>query len=177
MMLSEETLREFLSEKHPAYDFEIRNGEYVLVSPHDFISSTTCTRMSHLLNAWVMPRKAGFVSDSNGGFRYDDGDLMAPDVAFISAERMPSLPKVYALAIPELVIEIQSSSDREAAVRAKLALLLEKGSTAAIYIDPRKRRFEIHRTGRDPEIFIDSDTVTIEDVLPGFSFPLAELWP
>ena len=177
MMLSEETLREFLSEKYPAYDFEIRNGEYVLVSPHDFISSTTCTNMCYLLASWVRPRKLGYVSESNGGYRYEDGDLMAPDVAFISVERMPTMPLVYALAVPELVVEIRSSSDRERAVRAKLALLLEKGSTVAIYVDPRRQRFEIYRMDREPEIFTGDDMVTIEDVLPGFSFPLAELWP
>jgi len=36
------------------------------------------------------------------------------------------LPSVYALAVPERVIEVQSSTDLERAVRAKLAPLLEK---------------------------------------------------
>ena len=172
MMLSETSIREFLAEKHPAYDFEIRNGEYVLVSRHDFIASNSSGQMFSLINAWVRPRRLGSVSDSKGGYRYDDGDLLAPDVAFISIERMPDLPQVYALRILEQVVVVQSSSDRESAVRAKLRLFLEKGSTAAIYIDPRKRRFEIQRLSREPEISTSDDTVRIEDVRPGFAFRL-----
>jgi|GEM_PF-2131467 len=170
MMLSETSIREFLAEKHPAYDFEIRNGEYVLVSRHDFIASNSSGQMFSLINAWVRPRRLGSVSDSKGGYRYDDGDLLAPDVTFISIERMPDLPQVYALRILEQVVVVQSSSDRESAVRAKLRLFLEKGSTAAIYIDPRKRRFEIQRLSREPEISTSDDTVRIEDVRPGLRF-------
>jgi len=50
----------------------------------------------------------------------------ALDVASLSSERLPILPSVYALAVPERVIEVQSSTDLERAVRAKLAPLLEK---------------------------------------------------
>jgi len=62
-------------------------------------------------------------------------------------------------------------------VRAKLARLLAKGTIVAIYVDPRSHQFEILRTGRAFQIFEDGDTVTIPDVLPGFSFSLVDLWP
>ncbi len=106
-----------------------------------------------------------------------DGDLLAPDVAFISVDRMPTLPEVYASGAPEIAVEIRSSSDREMNVRAKLARLLAKGTIVAIYVDPRSHQFEILRTGRAFEIFEDGDTVTIPDVLPGFSLSLVDLWP
>jgi len=79
--------------------------------------------------------------------------------------------------VPELVVEVQSSSDREYAVRAKLELLLAKGSIVAIYVDPREHRFEILRADRESQIFQHGETVTIPDVLPGFSLPLVDLWP
>ncbi len=88
-------LQRFLEQTHTGYDYEIRGGEYVLVSPHDFVSTTTCTRLSYFLNAGILPRNLGFVSDSNGGFEFDNGDVLAPDVAFISRERLPSSPEVF----------------------------------------------------------------------------------
>jgi len=110
MMRFETSLREFLAEKHPAYDFEIRNGEYVLVSPHAHVGGEATKSWLRLLQRRVSLRS-----------RRPD----APDVASLSSERLPMLPSVYALAVPERVIEVQSSTDLERAVRAKLAPLLE----------------------------------------------------
>jgi len=70
-----------------------------------------------------------------------------------------------------------SLSYRERAVRAKLEVLLAKGSIVAIYVDPREHRFEILRADRESQIFQHGETVTIPDVLPGFSLPLVDLWP
>jgi Uma2 family endonuclease len=171
------TLQLFLEQTRTGYDYEIRDGEYVLVAPNDIVASNTAGQFFSILNAWAKPRKLGTVTESNGGFIFEDGDLLAPDVAFISVARMPTLPDVYARGAPEIAVQIRSSSDREKNVREKLARLLAKGSIVAIYIEPRSHQFEILRAGREPEIFQDGDTVTIPDVLPGFSFSLVDLWP
>ncbi|GAC1594095.1 MAG: hypothetical protein NVS3B28_24550 [Candidatus Velthaea sp.] len=115
--------------------------------------------------------------ESNGGFRYEDGDLMAPDVSFISRERLPSVPRSFAHAIPELVVEVQSSTQRPSAVRAKLALLLEKGSTLGLLIDPGTHAVEVHRPGSETVALQDGDTIDLDAVLPGLRIAVTDLWP
>jgi Uma2 family endonuclease len=173
----EETLREFFSRQHSGHDVEVRNGEIVVVSPHDLISSSVVLNFGGVLNSWVRQRRLGHVFESNGGFRYDDGDLMAPDISYISRERLPEVPRSFANATPELVVEVQSSTQRASAVRAKLALLLAKGSTVGVYVDPGTRRVEIHRRDADPEIYADGDTFELPDILPGLRIEVTSIWP
>lgn len=173
----EDAIRAFLYEQHPVHDVEIRNGEIVVVSPHDLLSSNVVVRLVRLLSAFVEDRGLGFVFESNGGFRYEDGDMMAPDVSYISRERLPTVPRSFAEAVPELVIEIQSSTQRANAARAKLALLLEKGSTVGVYVDPGTHRVEIHRLDEAVVVLGDGDALELPDILPGLQIPVAEFWP
>jgi Uma2 family endonuclease len=173
----EDMLREFLTGQHSGHDVEIRNGEIVVVSPHDLVSSSVVVNLASELNAWVRTHNLGHVFESNGGFRYDDGDLMAPDVSYISRERLPHVPRSFAKAVPELVIEVQSSTQRASATRAKLQLLLQKGSTVAIYIDPGSHHVEIFRDGAAPEVYTDGQSFELADILPGLRISVASLWP
>src|SRR5450432_492424 len=151
----ENVLREFLNGQHSGHDVEIRNGEIIVVSPHDLISSSVVLNLGGILNAWVREHGLGHAFESNGGFRYEDGDMMAPDISYVSIERLPHVPRSFATVVPELVVEVQSSTQRASATRAKLLLLLEKGSTAGIYVDPGSHRVEIHRRDAPVEIYGD----------------------
>lgn len=173
----EDALRAFLDSQHPARDVEIRNGEIVVVSPHDLLSSNVVVRLVSIVSRFVDERKLGHVFESNGGFRYDDGDMMAPDVSYISRERLPAVPRSFANAVPELVIEVESSTQRPNAIRAKLALLLEKGSSVGLYVDPGTHRVEIHRIDELPIICGDGDAIELPDILPGLRIEVTALWP
>jgi len=173
----ESDLRAFLSEQSSDHDLEIRNGEIVIVSPHDLLSSAVVVELAALLSAHVRKHRLGFVFESNGGFRYIDGDLMAPDVSFVSRERLPSVPRSFAQVIPEIVVEVQSSTQRSAAVRAKLALLLEKGSTIGLLVDPGLQTVEVFTVGRLPQILRNGDTIEFGKILPDFSISVSDLWP
>ena len=81
-MITYEGLREVIQRTYPDCDVEIQDGEYVVVSPHDLLSSSVVVRLVGLLDAWVRPRKLGYVFESNGGFEFPDGDKRAPDVSF-----------------------------------------------------------------------------------------------
>ena len=175
--VSYDALRRVIQRTYPAYDLEIRDGEYVVVAPHDAVSSNVVIRLGGLLDAFVRTNKLGHVFDSNGGFRYPDGDKLAPDVAYVSRERLPVLPRTFARVIPELVVEIRSGAQTQRATRNKLASLLAKGSSVGLYIDPGRHVVEVHRPDAEPLVLGDGDRVEIPDLLPGFGFAVAELWP
>jgi Uma2 family endonuclease len=173
-----EAIHDFLERQHPEHDVEIREGEIVVVSPHDLVSSNIVLRLGGRLSRFVEAHALGYVFDSNGGFRYADGDLMAPDITYISRSRLPSVPRAFATdAIPELVVEVQSSTQNGRAVRRKLETLLDKGSTVGLYVDPGARRVEIHRAHRPPVVLAGDDVLELPDVLPGLRIPLPEIWP
>ncbi len=162
---------------YPAYDLEIRNGEYVVVAPHDFTSATLVIEIATRLRNWVGETKRGRLFDSNGGVLFADGDLMAPDVTYVSRERLPSVPRSFARVVPELVFEIRSGRQSERACRAKLQMLLSHGIDVVVFVDPGKRVWEIHRANTVPIILLDGDRFELPDILPGFSAVVDELWP
>ena len=172
-----EGVRKVIQRTYPAYDVEIREGEYHIVAPHDCVSSNVVMRLGTRISAWVEPRKLGSVFDSNGGIVFPDGDKMAPDVTYVSRERLPVIPRSFAHVVPEIVVEVRSSRQTERATRRKLETLLAKGVDIGVYIDPGQRVVEIHRAGAVPLSVRSGERVEFPDVLPGFSFVVDELWP
>lgn len=170
-------LRGVVRRQHAAHDLEIRHGEYVVVAPHDNLSAALVMEIGARILAWARPERRGHVFDSNGGILFPDGDLVAPDVTYVSRERLPAVPAAFARVIPELAFEIRSAKQRESACRAKVALLIGKGIDVVVYVDPSRRLVEIHRPGREPVVLGPGDRFTVPDVLPGFGFALDELWP
>jgi Uma2 family endonuclease len=172
-----EGVRKVIQRTYPAYDVEIREGEYHIVAPHDMVSSNVVMRFGLRLGAWVESRKLGSVFDSNAGLIFPDGDKMAPDVTYISRERLPVIPRSFARVIPEIVVEVRSSRQTERATRRKLETLLAKGVDVGVYIDPGQRVVEIHRAGWPPVVLGAGERLEVPDVLPGFGFLVDELWP
>ncbi len=172
-----EGVRKVIQQTYPAYDVEIREGEYHIVAPHDMVSSNVVMRLGWLLGAWIKSSKLGNVFDSNGGLIFPDGDKMAPDVTYVSRERLPVIPRSFARVIPELVVEVRSSRQSERATRRKLETLLAKGVDVGVYVDPGQRIVEIHRSGAKPIVLAAGELFVVPDVLPGFGFVVDELWP
>ena len=162
---------------HPAYDLEIRNGEYVVVAPHDYVSARLVVKIAARIDRWTEETHAGLVFDSNAGVLFADGDLMAPDVTYVSRKRMPAVPRSFSRILPELVFEIRSGKQRERACRAKLQTLLDRGIEVVVFVDAGKRVWEIHRSGAEPVVLHDGDRFELPDILPGFSVVVDELWP
>jgi Uma2 family endonuclease len=98
-------------------------------------------------------------------------------VLFISHERLARITtKAFMDVAPELVAEILSPDDRWSDVRKKLREYLEAGVIVVLIVDPEERSVSTYRSMTDVREFKENDTLTIEDVLPGFSVPVAELF-
>ena len=122
----------------------------------------------------------GMSYGANIGFHLPSGAVRAPDASWISQERCDSLtPSERRGTIdgaPDFLVEIRSRSDRLPPFLAKLAEWLAGGARLCWGIDPRNRRAYIYRTGQDePEILENPETLSGEDVLPGFVFEVRRL--
>ena len=112
-------------------------------------------------------------------FQLPSGAVYGPDAAWITQERYDALWEgEYASTIPgapDFVVEVRSRTDRIADGLAKMQEWMDGGAKLGWYIDPYARRVYIFRAGRELEILDDPETLSGEDVLPGFVLEVRRL--
>lgn len=172
-----EKLQAKLQDDPNDYQLELRDGEIIVMGPSDIISSYIGAQFSRLLGNWVYPRRLGYVFDSSGGFILPNADLTAPDVSYVSREKMPRTVRYFSEIVPDLVVEIKSQSDRISTLQQKIAMFLDQGVQVGIFIDPDELTATLYRSQQEPIVFQDGDTLTLPDLLAGWELQISELWP
>src|SRR2546421_12864101 len=180
---------EKLQALYPDNQIELREGKIIIMGPSDSASGEIGARFSTLLGTWVYSHNLGRVLDASTGFRMPNGDLLSPDVSFVSRERLKQNPRTYLSVVPELIVEIKSSRDRVRDLEEKIALFLSQGVQVGILIDPDTHTVSVFRSGGlskhagtgEPVSQVttlrDGDTLTIPELFPGWEIPVASLWP
>ena len=162
--------------------YEIVDGElYVSKQPH-WHHQFVCNRIWELLQTWSRQTKAG-MANSAPGLIFDDDDDVAPDVVWISQERLAKSlhPDGKLHAAPELAIEVLSPGtmnerrDRE----IKLKLYSRRGILEYWVVSWQDRRLDVYR--REDAALKLYSTLYANDLLqspllPGFSFQVSQLF-
>ncbi len=78
---------------------------------------------------------------------------------------------------PDLAVEIVSPDDRPGKIAAKVAHWLQFGTRLVIVVCPEGRRARVHRPGHPPRDLGEADVLDGEDVMPGWTLPLPQLFP
>lgn len=178
---------ERLQALYPENQIELREGKLIIMSPSDGVSGVVGMRFGWFLTSWVVEHKLGEVMDSSTGFRLPNGDLLSPNVAFVSRTRLKKITRSYLSVVPELIVEIKSSSDRIRGLEEKIALFLGQGVEVAILIDPDKRVVSLYRNGGitddDGEVIPrkttlqNDDLLTIPELFPDWEIAINRFWP
>ena len=168
------------ADDNPLWQFEISAEGELIVTPMPGQQSSRAEGVSYgELYLWT--RDNGGVSyPSSMLFRLPGGARRIPDAAWITQERSDNLtPSEIHGAIngaPDFVVEIRSRTDRLPPFLAKMAEWMAAGARLGWGIDPRQRRAYIYRPDQDePEILDNPETLSGEDILPGFTFPVRRL--
>jgi Uma2 family endonuclease len=172
-----EKFRSQLSPEYEDYQLELHEGNIVVMGPSDIVSSEIGVRLTAFLFAWIAPRKLGRVFDSSGGFILPNTDLRAPDVSFVSRERLRKTVRAFGELVPDLVVEIKSRTDRIKKLQTKIQMFLELGARVGILIDPDEQTVTIYRSGSEPTVLNNQQTLTIPELFPDWELPVSELWP
>jgi Uma2 family endonuclease len=119
-----------------------------------------------------------FNSDTRFSFPGDPPSWAAPDVAFVSAERLPTgeIGEGYSRRIPDLVVEVKSPSNTEAEIFEKIAVYLAGGVRLVWLVRPIQRTVTVFRPLGPEQILVEEDVLDGEDVLPGFRLALSDLF-
>ena len=180
---------EKLQALYPDYQIELREGKIIIMSPSDSASGEIGARFMTLLGTWVYNHNLGRVLDASTGFRMPNGDLLSPDVSFVSRERLKQNPRTYLAVVPQLIVEIKSSRDRIRELEEKIALFLSQGVQVGILIDPDTHIVSVYRPGGlsknadggDPNpqatTLRDGDALSVPELFPGWEIPITSLWP
>jgi len=172
-----EQLQGILCEAHLDYQLELVDGKIIIMGPSDIVSSEIGAELVRLLLNWVKPRKLGRVFESSGGFILPNSNLTAPDVSFVTADRLKQSKRYFAELVPDIVVEIKSQSDRLKRLREKIQSFIELGAKVGILIDPDKRTVTIYTPTAEPAVLRDGDMISIPELLPGWEIAVTELWP
>lgn len=127
---------------------------------------------------FVLPRSLGFVyTELRCTF---SGRSLVPDLCFIAQGRIPrgeggDLAEDIRLA-PDLMIEIISPGQTIKDLSARLRWCVEQGVRLGWLIQPTKRRVYVFRPDHPESMLELGDSLSGEDVLPGFNLPLNELF-
>ena len=136
---------------------------------HGCVVAATATNLA----AYVHERGLGVVV-INVGFQIerDPDTVLSVDIAFVSAERDVDTEGFFP-GPPDGAIEVVSAADLYADIQEKTLALLRAVCRVVVVVDPRTRSVRVHRsTGA----IAMADAIAIEDVVPGWSLPLAKIF-
>jgi Uma2 family endonuclease len=104
--------------------------------------------------------------------------VVGADGAFITNASLPirQSPEGYLETIPELILEVMSKNDSVPAVESKVGDYLRAGVRVVLVANPATRMVTAYRLGQTPQIFQETDMLSVDDVLPGLQVPVAELF-
>ena len=157
-----------------------KTGELVIMPPTGGNTGRRNIKISAQLENWSSVNNLGEAFDSSTLFVLPNGARRSPDAAWIRRDRWDALTleqqDKYPPICPDFVIELVSPSDSVEELRQKMQEYLDNGAVLGWLIDPKTRRVEVYRTGRNKEILESPATLSGEDVLPGFVLNLQPIY-
>jgi Uma2 family endonuclease len=165
----------------PEFDrYELIEGELVEVSPasgdHGEVGSELHGRLWAYLHGRIVGRL--FILDPGFVIARNPDTLLAPDIAFVSAERLAPgqrFPQYVGFA-PDLAIEVVSPSNSRRELQRKVRLYLAAGTRLIWLVRPAQRTVTVIGRDQPERVLTENDTLDGGAVLPGFTLPLRELF-
>ncbi|HEX6853639.1 MAG TPA: Uma2 family endonuclease [Candidatus Polarisedimenticolaceae bacterium] len=162
------------------YARELQAGFLVSEPPAGGRHGDTALALGSALRRHVREHRLGRVLANDTGFvlaRRPD-TVRAPDVAFVTKERWENYsdPSGFLPGPPDLAVEVLSASNTPGEMHAKVADFLAAGARLVWVVDPEAKTVAVYRTLLAPR-FVGLDGVLDgEEVVPGFTLPVAEIF-
>jgi Uma2 family endonuclease len=188
-LVTAEELLVWPEELHFAWRYELVEGRIVRMPPIGLEHSDATQPLFVALRAFVRANGLGLLTMPETGFllyRSVDGDIvLAPDMGFVSAERAARLPpsgtperKQYLPLAPDLAVAVASPDQYRPERARKAQLYLARGTRLVWVVWPNRRQADSWRPGMErPAATLGvGDVLDGEDVVPGFTYPVANLF-
>ena len=160
--------------------YELIEGELIEMAPAGGRHGNIGVRIVGFLFQYIYKTNLGELFGADTGFflQRDPDTVRAPDAAFIAMERIPpdGIPSGFIDTIPDLVVEVVSPSDRASQVQAKIEQWIEHGVKLVWLVHPEQRSITVYRSLSEVHALHESDTLTGDPVLPGFSCAVSDIF-
>ena len=159
---------------------ELIDGELCKMAPTGTEHSDIASILVAALINVVHPARLGRVYESNAGYRMASGNVLSPDVSFISAARLKGRRADYKRFFkggPDLAVEILSPDDSYRKTVGKLGEYFQNGTVLAWIIDADEKTVEVFtKPDRADGNLTLTDTLTAGALVPDFQLALATLF-
>jgi Uma2 family endonuclease len=143
---------------------------------HGLVTTEFCFQIAH----HVKTKRLGSAFAVTGFRLFPDRETtLFPEVAFVREKRLPPREERerFLNLAPDLAVEIYAPTDRIKILQKKLDAYAEAGTPLVWVAYPRRRSISVHPLGREPFELAPVDILDGDDVLPGFSIRVGELFP
>ena len=159
--------------------YELVKGELIEMAPPGGIHGGIAANLVAALHPYVRQNNLGQIMVETGyNLERDPDTVRAPDVSFIRAERVSpeGLPRGFVTGAPDLAVEVVSPSDTAAEVEAKVHDYLRSGTQRVWVVYSSTRRIVTYSVDGSVRWYHEGDSLQDEELLPGFSLPLREIF-
>ena len=179
LMTAEEFLEWTLREENHDRFFELVRGEVVEMPPAGRYHGFICLNVGSILRTYAARHGKGYACGNDSGvlIEREPDTVRGPDVSYYEdAQTAAEIDRGYGEHPPRLAVEVISPHDRVNQILQRVAELLRAGVEVVWVVDPEARDVSVCQLGKEPRLFSAEDTLTCEDVLPGFSCKVAEFF-
>ncbi len=158
---------------------ELIEGRLVMMSPTGKKHGTIEVNITTLLKIYAKTQSQGKVQGGEIGIyiRRDPDTVRGADALYISNERYAqSKSESFLDVAPELIVEVLSPDDRWSEVTCKLEDYFSIGVVCVWVVEPATHSVFAYRSLTNLRRYVEADTITEEDILPGFALPVAEIF-
>lgn len=163
-------------------NFELVNGR--LVELHmGLLAGWVAGELIRVLGNHCHQHRSGWILPGGDaayqGFPGSPRTVRKPDVSFVRHGRFEEdqLPGGYARIAPDLAAEVISPNDKYEEVDEKIEEYLRAGVRLVWIISPHNHTVRVHRLNGSSTSLRDNDELDGEDVVPGFRYPVRDLFP
>ena len=178
--LQQVTADELFAKPEDGFRYELVKGELRKMSPAGSEHGAIIVNITVLLGQHVKANELGVCFGAETGFKIasDPDTVRAPDVAFVSRERVPEggIPKKFWPGAPDLAVEVLSPGDTLEEVEEKVEDWLSAGTRAVWVVSPKRRSLTVYRSMTDMKRLSESDELDGGDVVPGFRCKVPEFF-
>jgi Uma2 family endonuclease len=159
-------------------DYELDHGRLIIimVPPGELHGSVQLLIGTELMNQGQRKRHGRTYSEVGIVLTRNPDTVLGADLAFVGKAKLPvrKSREGYLETIPDLVVEIRSKNDTRAELERKAGEYLAAGVGIVLLVDPEAKTVAEHRAGTEPRVYLASETLALDEVIPGFRLDLAE---
>jgi Uma2 family endonuclease len=163
------------------YIHEVVHGELVMSPKNNFQHEHICERINFALESFNRSHRLGAVFGSSMGFWMANRNCRAPDVSFVTKERLLRVgfkpdTKSFFPGAPDLAVEVMSPGNTRADMDGRLADFFGSGSKLVWIVHPDEQFVEVCHGRSDRRIVGPAGFLEGEDILPGFRLAVSDLF-